>query len=707
MHLCSRSIIPIQSMQNTNFIKGAILTIASLIVVSCAKNELFTESQLSSTAINFSKESDEYTLLGTTTPLDDFIVFGYYTGSQSIQDLLNQGKQPVANWMYKQLVQRTPEGSYTYTPIHYWPLNANDKISFVSYAPATSKSIHVITPNATTKAGAPVFQYTTNIDSPTEDFLVSRPAFDLTRQESSVKFLMQHVLSRLLFNIKSTTSGVRIKSIHLKNVYTKATYSVLGRSWTGISDKKDLCTYTMSESEQTLSDQFKILPQHYIVIPQETSTSTVPPTLTFVFDDNGIEKQFDHIPSNEWMVYKSYTFNITYSGRELVVQTNTEPWIENDVIDNILANQYLNVSTREVDLTESHHFYYNSSFPSTSIGEKAIYPDKSIFHLYDYFNIYYEGNKIRLQAREDQAFEAESFTIYLQGLDLHGHIIVRLPIRVKTEKDGDIEIDGTFWAPGNIISHNGSLDIAPNANYTGLYFRWGSLIGLAGNNAKSFQFIADKTIGFRPYEYTANITKWDQVPYEQTMKGQAYPDAFAGRYDNTLGFDAAKALGDPCRYMSHQKGWTKGKWRMPTKAEYEAIIVTRKIRKINGTWGIADETHEHLTATTGTLPVEAGWFVKTDITDNTIPPDDAFNSVKPPVGWVFYPAAGERGGYTGILSQYSTGGYYWTATTVSWDAAYRFQFSNKNTGNNAGSFSDIASGFVGAFPIRCVRDTTK
>lgn len=76
------------------------------------------------------------------------------------------------------------------------------------------------------------------------------------------------------------------------------------------------------------------------------------------------------------------------------------------------------------------------------------------------------------------------------------------------------------------------------------------------------------------------------MPYERTMNATEYKDAFAGRYENTLGYDAKKALGDPCRYMSNQSGWTKGKWRMPTKEEYDAIVTTLKIRRINGTWGI-------------------------------------------------------------------------------------------------------------------------
>lgn len=694
-------------MQNKYFIKAVIFILVAFLSVSCANNDPLTESELSTAQISFTKNNAAFQLTKVESGIEKFYVYGYYTGNLLFQDYVANGNPPKSDWMLHQEVTHYGNGEYGYNPVKYWPANENDKITFLSYTYSPNTQVTPVSPNPITKLGEPKFKYTTKIEDPTGDFLVSQPAYDLTRKNGSVKFYMQHVLSRTRFNIKSTSVNIKIKSIGLKNTYTEAVFTAHGRVWSELANRTDLKTYIIADSEQSLTDQFKLLSSYYIVIPQQIQNNSIQPTFVFVFDDNGVEKTLEFVPVKDWEIYKSYTYNITYSAGELEVLTDLEPWIENTIEDDILANQYLNVSTRELDLAYSHHFYYNSSFPTTHVHEVATYADKSSFNLYDFFNVYIEGSKIRLQAKEDKLFEAETFTIYLQGHDLHGHAIVRLPINVKTEKDGGIEIDGTFWAPGNIIYHDGHLEIAPNANYTGLYFRWGSLIGLAGNNAKSFQFIPEKTIGFKPAEFNGKISKWDEVPYERTMGGNAYDDAFKDRYDNKLGFDAIKAIGDPCRYMSNQKGWTKGKWRMPTRAEYEAIVFNRKIRKINGTWGIADESHEHTSASTGTLPVEAGWFVKADMTDNTIPPDNEFNSVKPPKGWVFYPAAGERSGYTGILSQYSTLGYYWTATTVAWDAAYRFQFSKTDTGDNLGSFNDIAAGFVDAYPIRCVRDTNK
>lgn len=694
-------------MQNKNFLKEAIFVVVCFLMLSCANNDPLTELELSTAPIGFVNEQSTEELTKAAPVIDKFYVFGYYTGKEFFQDYVTSGKTPKADWFLNQEVRRDVGAGYTYTPVKYWPANEDDKITFLSYTTTQLTQVELLSPDPISKLGDPVFKYTINKDDPTVDFMVSQPAYDLTRKSGDVSFFMQHVLSRTRFNIKSTVHNIKIKSIALRNVYTVAEFSADGRIWKKHAIKTDLKTYAIAEQEQLLTDQFKLLSPYYIVLPQEVVNSTLKPVYTLIFDANGVERIIEFSPDTDWQIYKSYTYNLTYTAGDLEVITQTESWKENSVNDNILANQYLNISTRELDLSNSHHFYYNTSFPTTSIAETAHYPDMTPFRLYDYYDVYFEGNKIRLHALNEKPFDAESFTMYLQGLDLHGHVSLKLPINVKVEKGSDIEINGTHWASGNIFSHDGYLDIAPNANYTGLYFRWGSLIGLAGNNAKSFQFIANKTVGFRPPEYTGNIEQWNDVPYERTMNATEYKDAFAGRYENTLGYDAKKALGDPCRYMSNQSGWTKGKWRMPTKEEYDAIVTTLKIRRINGTWGIEDESHEHITATTGALPVEAGWFVKADMTDNTIPPDNEFNTITPPKGWVFYPASGERAGYTGMLSQYSTMGYYWTASTATWDAAYRFQFSKTSTGDNPGSFFDVAAEFVSAFPIRCVRDTKK
>jgi hypothetical protein len=86
------------------------------------------------------------TRAGTTGTMDDsrlqssgFGVFGYYTNNGNYVSTASSGSKP--NFMYNQQV--TYSGSWTYTPIKYWPneygnsavSTAEDKLSFFAYAP--------------------------------------------------------------------------------------------------------------------------------------------------------------------------------------------------------------------------------------------------------------------------------------------------------------------------------------------------------------------------------------------------------------------------------------------------------------------------------------------------------------------------------------------------------------------------------------------
>ncbi|MGL4781465.1 MAG: fimbrillin family protein [Bacteroidales bacterium] len=681
--------------------KQAVIGIVLFLMASCTCNDLLNEYEFSTTSINFTQNEISALKSKSSTPLNGFSVFAYHTGTESFEDFLSSGKILIANWMYDQKVIRNIQGVYTYSPLTYWPLDPQHKISFISYAPVESDNIDIISPDAISKTGAPVFKYTTNIENPTEDFMVSQPVCDLNRQNGSVKFHMLHVLSKLQFNIKSTGNNIRIKSIGLKHVYTGATYHSLENTWEEHTNKTSLKTYEISESQQILDNNYRLFTENYIVIPQ-TVSETTSPVFTLVFEDQGTTKIKEFTPSDEWLSQNLYTYNITYINDDLEINTEIEKWNEINYEDLIQGDHYLNVSVRTLDLAQSNHFYYNSSYPVISVSDNAKFTDNNDFNLNKYFEININTSRIEIEHKENSFFPDDQFTIFLEGKDQTNKTLACLPVNIRTNGDGTIEIDGTFWAPGNLINNKGMLDIAPNANYTGLYFRWGSLVGLTGNNNKSFAYDWKYSIGYRPQEFTGELPHWKHVPYIDDPVSNV-SDAFIHKYGN-LGYNAQQGKGDPCRYMSNQAGWRKGKWRMPTKEEFSAIIFDRKIRKINGNWTQVGESFSNESATTGTLPIEDGWFIKVDESDNSIPSDDEFNPIKPPNGWVFYPASGDRSAYTGILSQLSKLGYYWTATTAEWNAAYRFQFSEQNINNNLGSFDGIAAGFGDAYPIRCVRD---
>jgi hypothetical protein len=677
--------------------------ITLLFLLSCDKSDALIESELSTAQISFTGNSIEELSCTRNTKTatlhsDEFSVFGYYTGKESIKEYLDSGKKLIANWMYDQLVTPNATGKYSYTPIKYWPTETDDKITFFAYSPtaSSSSSIKVITPNINHKEGKPKFLYQTNINKPIEDFLVSHPAENLTRSSGNITFQMQHVLSRIQFNLKSSITNVKLLSIGVKNVYTQATYTTNGSKWINTKARQTLKQYDILTEEQSLLNEYKLLSNYYILIPQILEQE-LKPIFTLTFEDDGIKKVKEFSPSEDWTISNTYTYNISYTAGALDVHVNQQAWNVNNMEHEILPNQYLNVSTRELDLSKADNLYYNSSCPHISIAPIAKKPDGTEFNFNDFFEAIFDNTKIHIKAL-DKVFTEKSFTFYIQGAHLIGNSIIKLPIVAQIGEGESVDIDGTSWALGNIIYRDGKLDIADNPSYCGLYFRWGSLIGLTGNNiVNSYGVFNNVTsIKFRPEEYTDTIKLWTDVPYE------------TGEIKNESG--ASKALGDPCRYMSNQAGWSKGKWRMPTNAEYEFIILSRKNRKRRGTeadWDSNNYNNANDSASVGTRSIPSGWYIKAD-ESSTMPPDEDFNSITPPEGWIFFPASGLRGAGAGAISECSTLGYYWSSDLKISDAlnsrAMGFVFSDVISETNPGSFRCESFTVLEARPIRCVRD---
>lgn len=53
------------------------------------------------------------------------------------------GTSSTPNFMYNQKVEKTAGsgGSWTYTPVKFWPANSNDKLSFFAYAPHSAAGL--------------------------------------------------------------------------------------------------------------------------------------------------------------------------------------------------------------------------------------------------------------------------------------------------------------------------------------------------------------------------------------------------------------------------------------------------------------------------------------------------------------------------------------------------------------------------------------
>lgn len=124
-------------------------------------------------------------------------VFASFTGADNWSPTKN-----TPNFMYKQLMEKTAGGEWTYTPLKYWPAT-RDKISFFAYAPTTLTGI---VPSAVGKQG-PQLTYTLPVTETAKQDLLAGSCLDRTSESGAVTFTMKHALTQVKFKIKNSEAA--------------------------------------------------------------------------------------------------------------------------------------------------------------------------------------------------------------------------------------------------------------------------------------------------------------------------------------------------------------------------------------------------------------------------------------------------------------------------------------------------------------------
>lgn len=140
------------------------------------------------------------------------------------------------------------------------------------------------------------------------------------------------------------------------------------------------------------------------------------------------------------------------------------------------------------------------------------------------------------------------------------------------------------WARSNVVWDNANSrltfattpdeNVGIPANSQGLYFRWGSLVAIApcanNNNSYVYEYEGGKYPNGDIIYNSINYYSYSTLSAIATGDVSEEDDAFA-TYNNNTGFDASVSKGDICRYITAQ-GWvSRGSWRLPTVAEWEAL----------------------------------------------------------------------------------------------------------------------------------------
>ena len=278
----------------------------------------------------------------------------------------------IADFMYHTALTKQSDGSWTYSPIKYWPNEYGtgaestdvDCLSFWGYYPREATGLSLYGAGTTTAydndtPGIPKAAFTVNSDiSQQVDLLFSLPEKDLTKPgiNESVQLKFRHALSLVQFNI--TTAGgdlpegsvVSIKSISLTNVNS---YGVCEDPSASISSDLDAAAYWTSVgtlAEISLPDASSdanliLMPQ---TLAQEGSTGHSAIRLTMTYDikfpaadnpaafitytDNEKEAYLwrDTAPAygvKTWLPGRKYIYNVTAGLDEIEFsEVFTEVW---------------------------------------------------------------------------------------------------------------------------------------------------------------------------------------------------------------------------------------------------------------------------------------------------------------------------------------------------------------------------------------------
>lgn len=287
----------------------------------------------------------------TSTPLPtgaDFRVFAFYQPGEvdddpavdytgTWNDLAINHWTP--NFMFDQAVSYNEGTSkWTYSPVKYWPNNAENTITFWAYSPyyGDEDILKLYKANsaedyATNVPGAPEILFTTD---GSRDLLVSELAQDLSYRggdpaDGTVTLEFHHTMTWVDFRVKKAddASTVILKSITLQNLCRTAVYKLDG--WDNGWNLGDFSPYDCGEGDGTSLFQdeedritFPTGGTQLLLIPQTLRNTTA--TLQVVYTLNSHEYTESVLLGNLttlWEEGKHYTYNINISSGKPILFT--------------------------------------------------------------------------------------------------------------------------------------------------------------------------------------------------------------------------------------------------------------------------------------------------------------------------------------------------------------------------------------------------
>ena len=247
-------------------------------------------------------------VLTRATPVKDDNMYGSfgvsaysYTGSWS------ESSPP--DYFYNATASKSGSGDYALASTYYWP-GASYKMKFFAYAPKDNGQ-YVL--SGSTHPGSPTIGVTIPSDvNDLEDLLVAQTAELAGNTNTAVALTFNHALTAVRFVCGNDMQDGTVKSVSLKNVYSKGTYNMGTQTWSDVDTPADFSQTLDKSTTGTPNEALTTDAQTFMMIPQTLPDGA---QIEVVFTD---KSNVDHtltadIKGTVWPIGKTVTYKISSS----------------------------------------------------------------------------------------------------------------------------------------------------------------------------------------------------------------------------------------------------------------------------------------------------------------------------------------------------------------------------------------------------------
>lgn len=347
--------------KTAKYILAAVLISAA--AVGCANIDVEDQDKIPVSFTTYRQRTDTKANSSYVAPGGDFAegsvvgIFGYYHDNGTWASETAAGTN-IPDFMYHTALTKQSDGSWTYSPIKYWPneygTGANsdniDKLSFWGYYPRGAAGLNLYKPGTTTAfdngtSGVPKMVFTQAEDPADQtDLMITAPLRDLYKNDAEhhgavtngeVTLVFKHALSLVEFQLAEGT-GAKLNTLELTHIKKVGTVEDPGTApfvWSSVSTE-----YTISQNDIDVHEATLL---RLLVIPQTISADA---TFTLNYDITFESSDPTH---PDPIVYKGDSFSV-----KLFDNTNADPAKRYGVLEWEAGKHYIYKITAGLDRIE-------------------------------------------------------------------------------------------------------------------------------------------------------------------------------------------------------------------------------------------------------------------------------------------------------------------------------------------------------------------